>query len=89
MFEDIHEYYRGKKVVYISNRPIFRDIDSSIYKLINPKKLIGIAIVGKGQKLREQASIEQSMYSGSFSFFENMNSAISWAKSFVRSANKS
>ncbi len=86
ILEDIHNYYSGKKIVYISNRSFSHDIDPSVYKLVNPKKLIGIAIVGKGQKQRDQASSEQPLYSGSFGFFENMDSAISWAQSFLRSA---
>ncbi len=89
ILRDIHEFYKSTKVVYISNRQFLYDIDPSVYKLINPKKLIGIAIVGKGSEIRKRASVEQSLYSGSFSFFENMDSAISWAKSFVKSAKKS
>lgn len=89
ILKDLHEFYKSTKVVYISNRQFLYDIDPSVYKLVNPKKLIGIAIVGNGPELRQRASSEQVLYEGSFSFFDNMDSAISWAKSFVRSASKS
>jgi hypothetical protein len=83
ILNDINDYYGNNKIVYISNRQFAIDIDPAIYKLVNPKKIVGIAIVGTGKEQRIQAASEQALYSGSFSFFNTIESAISWAQSFV------
>ena len=86
ILKDIQKFYHDSNIVYISDRQFFYEVDPSVYKLANSKKLAGIAIVGSGKKQRAQASNEQALYSGSFSFFENMDSAISWAQSFIKPA---
>lgn len=82
---DIQEYYKNKPIVYISDRTYPYKIDINNYKLIDVKKLIGIAIVGQNKKSRDRAASEQALYPGSFVYFDEMESAISWAKSFERS----
>jgi hypothetical protein len=83
IINDINNYYGNRKIVYISNRMFAHNVDPQVYKLVNPDKMIGIAIVGHGATMRDQAIIEQGLYAGSFSFFESMESAVSWAQSFL------
>lgn len=85
ILKDVHDFYGSNGVVYISNRNISFKIDPGNYKLVNAKKLIGIAIVGYGEEVRNQAFMEQSLYPGSFGFFDNLESAVSWAQSFAKS----
>lgn len=85
ILSDIDAYYQEKKFVYISNREISHDVDLSVYKLVNPKKMIGIAIVSKEKSKQPQIAEEQKLYSGSFGFFKNMASAVSWAIMLVDS----
>ena len=86
ILQDIKDFYGNNRIVYISNRQFSRSVDPVVYKLVDQKKLIGIAIVAEGKQQRSQAASEQALYSGSFGFFSNLESAISWAQSFVKSA---
>lgn len=87
ILKDIDRFYHNQKVVYISNREIDHSVDLSIYKLVNPKKLIGIAIVSKERSKAAQAAEEQKLYNGSFGFFKTMSSAIAWAQLLVEEHN--
>ncbi|WP_124979428.1 SpoIIAA family protein [Nonlabens xiamenensis] len=84
LLSDIRSHYGKNKVVYISNREFGHSVDPKVYKLINPKQMIGIAIVGNSSIQRIQATTEQSLYNGSFGYFNNMESAVLWAKTFVQ-----
>jgi hypothetical protein len=83
MLTDINDYYGKQKIVFISNREFGHEVDAKVYQLVNAKTMVGIAIVGTTQEQKIQAATEQSLYSGSFGFFNNMESAISWADSFT------
>jgi hypothetical protein len=83
MLTDINDYYGKQKIVFISNREFGHEVDAKVYQLVNAKTMVGIAIVGTTQEQKIQAATEQSLYSGSFGFFSNMESAISWADSFT------
>jgi len=82
MLTDINNYYGKEKIVFISNREFGHDVDAKVYQLVNAKTMVGIAIVGTTLEQKMQAVSEQSLYSGSFSFFNNIESAIAWANSF-------
>ena len=83
MLTDINDYYGKEKIVFISNREFGHKVDAKVYQLVNPKTMVGIAIVGTTQEQKMQAATEQSLYAGSFGFFNNMESAIAWATSFI------
>lgn len=83
MLTDINNHYQKKKIVFISNRELGHSVDPKVYKLVDLKTTIGIAIVGKTKEQKIQATTEQSLYNGSFGFFDNMESAVEWAKSFA------
>ena len=81
----IDDYYGNRKKVYISDRSAGYEVDQSFYKKIDHKKLIGIAIVSNDrEKAIQIAQKEQDVYKGSFAVFNSMESAVSWAKSFVK-----
>lgn len=84
ILKDIAEYYAGAKMVYISNREFPHDVDPKVYKLVDYKKMVGIAIVAVGEHQKVQAASEQALYKGSFGFFSTLESAISWSQSFVQ-----
>jgi hypothetical protein len=86
---DINAHYGNQSIVYISNREFGLNVDPSVYKLVDPKRIVGIAIVAKGVVMRKQAALEQTRYSGSFGFFNSMESAISWAHSCLNSRSAS
>lgn len=87
ILSDIDRFYQNQKFVYISNREIDHNVDLSVYKLVNPKKLIGIAIVCKERSKIKHVAAEQKLYDGSFGFFKNMSSAIAWAQLLVEEHN--
>ncbi|MGJ8683593.1 MAG: thymidylate synthase [Nonlabens sp.] len=82
ILKDLNAHFHSKPYVYISNRAFAHDIDLDVYKLVNPKKLIGIAIVSPHENEIERAVEEQSLYSGSFGLFKNIESAVAWAITF-------
>jgi hypothetical protein len=83
MLTDINDYYKKKKIIFISNREFGHSVDPKVYQLVNSKTIIGIAIVGKSQEQKVQATTEQSLYNGPFGYFNHIDSAIEWAKSFT------
>lgn len=80
---DINEYYRNNKIVFISNREFGHAVEPLVYKLVNPKVIVGIAIIGTSKEQKLQAANEQSLYNGSFGYFNNIASAVEWASSFA------
>lgn len=87
MLTDINDYYKKKKIIFISNREFGHSVDPKVYQLVNSKTLVGIAIVGKSKEQKIQAAQEQSLYNGSFGYFNHIDSAIEWAKSFDLDSN--
>ncbi|SCY27331.1 hypothetical protein SAMN05192588_1988 [Nonlabens sp. Hel1_33_55] len=80
----VKDHFGNKKMVYISNREFGYDVDVSIYKLVNSKKMVAIAIVSsKREEIVVKAAKEQEVYKGSFGVFNSIESAVSWAQSFV------
>jgi hypothetical protein len=87
MLTDINRHFGKNKIVFISNREFGHQVDPKVYKLVNAKTMIGIAIVGTTQEQKIQAATEQSLYGGSFGYFNNLESAVEWAKSFTLDSN--
>lgn len=87
MLADINTHFGNNKIVFISNREFSNAVDPEVYKLVNPTTMIGIAIVGTSQEQKIQAATEQSLYLGSFGYFNTLESAVEWAKSFTLDSN--
>lgn len=80
----VKDYFGNKKIVYISNREFGYDVDVSVYKMVNPKRMVAIAIVtSKREEIILAAAKEQEAYKGSFGVFNSIDSAVSWAQSFI------
>jgi hypothetical protein len=84
ILNDLEGYYRGTSIIYISNRAFQNDIDLKVYKLVSPKLIKGIAVVGNSNKHKVQALGEQSLYNGAFTYFLTIADAVSWAHSFSK-----
>lgn len=80
---DLKAFYKDRTYVFISNRTFHHDVDIKVYELVDPKKLVGIAIVSNRAQEADRAVKEQSHYPGSFGLFNNMDSAIAWASTFT------
>lgn len=80
---DLKAFYKDRTYVFISNRTFHHDVDIKVYELVDPKKLVGIAIVSNRPQEADRAVKEQSHYSGSFGLFNNMDSAMAWASTFT------
>ncbi len=77
-------HFGKNKFVYISNREFGHNVDVSVYKHVDPKRMVGIALVSSDrEQLVSSAGPEQASYSGSFGVFNTLESAMSWARSFV------
>ncbi|PPK96273.1 hypothetical protein LY01_00089 [Nonlabens xylanidelens] len=83
ILNDINEFYGKNKIVFISNREFGHAVEPKVYKLVDSKMIVGIAIIGTSKEQKMQAASEQSLYSGSFGYFNNVESAVEWASSFV------
>jgi hypothetical protein len=86
---DLKQHYKKSKYVYISDREFGHKVDLSVYKLVDSKRLIAIALVSSHrEELIIDAGKEQALYSGSFGVFKTVESAVSWALSFVEDESK-
>ncbi|MAT89930.1 MAG: hypothetical protein CMC35_04485 [Flavobacteriaceae bacterium] len=77
-------HYRKKKYVFISNRTLPASISEEAYKDINPKYMVGIAIVSSDENVRKGAVSEQGWFDGAFSFFTSLEDATDWANTVVK-----
>ncbi|WP_194851862.1 thymidylate synthase [Nonlabens antarcticus] len=84
IIDAVKQHFGKRPMVYISNREFGREVDLSVYKLIDPKKMIAIAIVSAHREsIIPTAGKEQAAYKGSFGVFKSLDSAVSWAESFI------
>ncbi len=81
---DLNQHYKAAPIIYISHRLFTNAIDPSVYSLVDPNLIRGIAVVGQNDEIKTQALSEQSLYDGRFTFFPDLNHAVSWARSFSR-----
>ena len=68
----------------ISDRKNSYKVDSAAYKFINPKKIVGIALVSSNEKVKMDAEEKQQLYDGSFGFFTTVEEAVDWAKTVIK-----
>ncbi|MDX1463581.1 MAG: thymidylate synthase [Marinirhabdus sp.] len=78
-----YKHYGKRKFVFISNREFASNIDPKAYVAINPKLMVGLAIVSAEDAVREEAMNEQELFDGSFSYFKTIEEAIDWANTVV------
>ena len=84
LLESSKRYFGKRKYVYISDREFGHKVDLSAYKYVDAKRVVGIALVSsQREELIVTAGQEQAAYSGSFGVFNTLESAVSWAYSFM------
>jgi len=83
LIQTANKHFRNKPFVLISDRKNSFNVDSSAYKFINPKKIVGIALVSLNEKVKNDAFEKQKLYDGAFGFFTNIEDAVDWAKTVV------
>ncbi|MBT0607583.1 hypothetical protein [Aequorivita echinoideorum] len=79
-----YKHFGNKRYVLISDRKDIYKVDSQAYKFVNPRKIVGIALVSENEKVKSDALEKQKLFDGAFGFFENMEDAIDWAKTVVK-----
>jgi len=82
ILEQLEGHYGQQGFILISNRVHAYEIDLDIYKGKVLKNMKGFAVVSKNPEEVKRANIEQSLWRKSFVFFEDINEATDWAKSF-------
>ncbi len=83
LLEITDAFYGQKQYVFISYRSFLTNIDPEAYSVINPKKLVGVAIVSDLEIVKHLSISEQRSYNGSFSFFQTIEDAMIWAETVV------
>ncbi len=76
------QQFGTREFVVIADRRFNHTVDLDIYKNGKMKNKKGLAIVSTMEEERERALVEQKLFPHSFAFFNNLEDAISWAKSF-------
>ena len=79
-----YKHYGKRKFVFISNREFASNIDPNAYTVINPKLMVGLAIVSAEDAVRQEAFNEQELFEGAFSYFKTIEEAIDWANRVVK-----
>ena len=78
----LRKYYKSKHFILISNRKFNHTVSVDIYKQGALPNMKGIAIVSTNCEERDKALKEQLLYGKSFTFFDSVEEAKSWAETF-------
>jgi hypothetical protein len=78
------KHYVNRKYVFIASRKFASPISPSAYKAINPKYMVGLAIVSESDAVKKEAYNEQGLFNGAFSYFKTIAEAEDWANTVVR-----
>ncbi|OAB75985.1 hypothetical protein [Cochleicola gelatinilyticus] len=86
IFDILNLHYNEAPYVFISKRDFVSKVDPNAYRFINPKHMVGLAIVSQEEQVRELAFAEMDLFSGAFSFFKTIEEAVDWASTVIRSS---
>jgi hypothetical protein len=78
----LREYYNTKSFIMISYRKFKHNVSPDVYQQGGLSNMKGLAIVSSSNDERDKAFTEQSLYGKSFAFFNTIEEAKFWAKSF-------
>jgi hypothetical protein len=77
-------YYNNKKFVYITHRLHSYSVDPTVYlETSKIKNLAGFAVVSNDFKAKTNAEVEKLFLNKPFEIFDQLDEAISWAKSLL------
>ncbi|MBQ4822571.1 hypothetical protein [Aquimarina sp. MMG016] len=80
--DKLKKYYNSNHFVMISHRKYKHKVCDQVYKQGQLPNMKGLAIVSSDDKERDRAMIEQQLYGKSFTFFEDLEEAKSWAEGY-------
>ena len=80
--KELVDFYGKKNFVLINYRKHPHYTSEEIYKQGQLQNMKGLAIVSELKTGRDKALIEQKLYDKSFTFFSNLDEAISWAQNY-------
>ncbi len=83
-----YNHYKKRRFVFISSRQFVSNVDPEAYETIDPRLMVGIAIVSEDYAVRNEAVEEQNFYKGSFSFFQTEDEAADWANTVVKTVSQ-
>lgn len=86
IIELLNGHYIDAPYVFISKRDFVSKVTPGAYKFINPKHMVGLAIVSEEEQVRELAIEEMDLFSGAFCFFKTIDEAVDWASTVVRTS---
>lgn len=78
----LENYYKGDKFIFITHRIHPHEIDLNVYKGRILKNMIGFAIVSENPEEMKRAMQEQPLWNEAFTFFNKLEEAEDWARSF-------
>jgi len=83
--EVVDTHFKGKAVVYISNRINSYAVDPFTYiETSKIHNLLAIAIVSDNISFRESAAFESKFYKKPFKIFETLSEAIEWSHKTIQ-----
>lgn len=77
-------HYGNRPYVFIASRDFASPISPDAYKAINPKAMVGLAIVSENEAVKQEAYNEQELFGGSFSYFKTVAEAADWARTVIK-----
>ena len=81
----IKNHFKGKNMVYISNRTTSYSVNPLAYKEASKiKNLAGIAIIIANESMRAAVEYEKEFYDGPYAIFKNLSNAINWANTILK-----
>ncbi|MGF1557142.1 hypothetical protein [Paucihalobacter sp.] len=84
LVEKALDYYHKKPFVYLTHRINSYSVDPSIYfETSKLETLAGFGVIAKDYKAKINAEIEKLFLKKPFRIFEELDEAISWAKSLI------
>jgi len=84
IFSTLKEYFKNREFIFISHRVANYTLDLDVLDNFKMNTVRGISIVSSDPEARQRAAHEQDHFDKSFVFFEDLNDAIDWAKSFFK-----
>lgn len=85
LIEKAVDCYGEKSFVYLTHRIHSYSVDPSIYiETSKLETLAGFGVIAKDYKAKSNAEIEKLFLKKPFRIFEDLNEAVSWAKSLTK-----
>ncbi|WP_432410950.1 hypothetical protein [Rasiella sp. SM2506] len=81
-FKELKSFFNSENFVLIAHRTQNYTIDKEVFEKATLKNFIGFGIVSNHPKARERAMEEQNHFNRNFAFFEELQEAVDWSRTF-------